>query len=81
VCVDRPALRALSRTEAEGERERERRGGDGGRDAERKMGLREDAAESRMKKKVEEGSLLLPPFNFFFLCSRIVCLQGFESPI
>lgn len=65
VCVDRPALRALSRTE----RERER---DGGRDAERKMGLREDAAESRMKKKVEEGSLLLPPFNFFSLLKNRV---------
>jgi hypothetical protein len=61
VSVDRPALRAR------GHRER-----DGGRDAERKMGLREDAAESRMKKKVEEGSLLLPPFNFFSLLKNRV---------
>jgi hypothetical protein len=36
------------------------------------MGLREDAAESRMKKKVEEGSLLLPPFNFFSLLKNRV---------
>jgi hypothetical protein len=34
------------------------------------MGLREDAAESRMKKKVEEGSLLLPPFNLFFFAQE-----------
>ncbi len=54
-------------TLSHGERERER-----GRDAERKMGLREDAAESRMKKKVEEGSLLLPPFNFFSLLKNRV---------
>jgi len=38
--------------DAREDRERER---EGGRDAERKMGLREDAAESRMKKKVEEA--------------------------
>jgi hypothetical protein len=49
-------VRTLSHGEGERERERER---DGGREAERKMGLREDAAESRMKKKVEEGSFLL----------------------
>jgi len=67
--VSRSPCFACTLSHGERERERER---EGGRDAERKMGLREDAAESRMKKKVEEGSLLLPPFNFFSLLKNRV---------